>query len=223
MTTAWLSLMNCTTFPAQTFPKWSLRSLSAFVGDRQLLQWVWPWEGKPLVFGQCPASPRAGGIRLYLDVRGGASRLSDREMQFQASMKVSHHWMSLLICWFRLTLWFWPPLTEVRSYMCRTKHLPGLTTFAACCSFPANNCISFLVADFLPCQSRSSALSSCILCSDKDSCIATKSIFMPRISSSVAGPSIFSSARGTPKQWQSSMSVLRSVPHFSRPGPPRMM
>ena len=205
----------------KTFPRRILRILRsllvwALCGQyRQLLQWVWPQEGKPLVFDQ--------RHQTILGCPGWNIDFQKREMPFQVSTKVIHHWMLLLICWFSLTLWFWLPLTEVRSYICQTKHLPGLTTFAACCSFPANDCISFLVTDFLPCQSHSSALTSCILCSGRDSCIATKSTFIPRISSSVVDPFIFLSARGTPRQWQSSMSILRSVPHCSIPGLPRMM
>ena len=89
--------------------KWSTIGCHSCGRYGQLLQWVWPQEGKPLVFDQ--------RHQTILGCPGWNIDFQKREMPFQVSTKVIHHWMSLLIWWFSLTLWFWPPLTQVRSYI----------------------------------------------------------------------------------------------------------
>ena len=128
---------------------------------------------------------------------------------FQSAMKEFHHSISERNDRFRRTRWCgWR--TPPNSWNIRPMNvLPGRTTLAACANFPVRDSSSLRVQALRPRHCFSSLMSSFSFPGGSRVMRDSESRVNPRKSSTVVGPSNFSSATGRPSRLNVSMSVWR--------------
>ena len=90
------------------------------------------------------------------------------------------------------------PIFEHSSNIRRRNVLPGMTTWAACPSFPINDTSSFGVQDLFPCHCWSSSFNSMTLDSGSHTSAASVSSSNPRKVIQVVGPPTCSPLLGIP-------------------------